>query len=284
MNLTMSEWTLGAGREVVYFDQMEKPPKPAPTAQKQQYLPDWFKQAIAVGLIVFGGAAWVLVYYVPAKIDSQTKSLSEDVSSLRTEVAGVKQSIDRIDRTIGDLLKPAMERLFGGKPGGQASLRQDLELGIQLAKTARGIGYKANPQTVAQTGMSYINIATRDPQLAGLAWQAATELMNYRSFLNADLNVRSSAPTTTLAGPGVVVSPGAGLENLVFEGGTQTLDGGILKNVVFRNARIRFTGGAVHLQNVYFQGCTFEVTPSPEGTKLARVLLASAAVTADISS
>jgi len=270
---------------VVYSSEMAKQPKSAETEHAGRHLiPDWLKIALAVITSVLVVGAWVLIQYLPARIDSQTTALREDVSGLKADMGSVKQSVERIDRTINDLLKVAMEKAFSAEAGGQASLKEDLELGQRLARIARDMGYKVDPQIVAQAGISYLEIAAEKPPLRHLAWNAATELINYRSYLNATAAVMPPMPATTLAGPGMVVSPGSMVENLAFEGGTYTLNGAILKDVVFRNARIRFVDGPIHLENVYFQNCTLEIRFSTQRTKLGCALLASAAVSVRLPS
>lgn len=57
------------------------------------------------------------------------------------------------------------------------------------------------------------------------------------------------------------------------------LDMEYMKNVVVRNAVVRYSGGPVRLENVYFVNCTFEVPARPSGQSFAKAVLSSAAIT-----
>jgi hypothetical protein len=46
-----------------------------------------------------------------------------------------------------------------------------------------------------------------------------------------------------------------------------------MKNVVIRNAVIKYGGGPLALENVYFVGCTFEIQQSRRSSELAAKLL-----------
>jgi hypothetical protein len=51
------------------------------------------------------------------------------------------------------------------------------------------------------------------------------------------------------------------------------LDMTYLKNIVIRNATVRYGGGPVRLENVYFVNCTFEVPARPVGQSFAETVL-----------
>ena len=56
-----------------------------------------------------------------------------------------------------------------------------------------------------------------------------------------------------------------GFAFLSVDGHNQTefrLDGHQIRQVIFRNARIEYDGGSVHLENVYFINCSFDIKPN----------------------
>jgi hypothetical protein len=57
------------------------------------------------------------------------------------------------------------------------------------------------------------------------------------------------------------------------EGGTITLDDQGMRNIIISNAVIKYGGGPVILENVYFVGCTFEMQQSRRSSELAAKLL-----------
>jgi hypothetical protein len=51
------------------------------------------------------------------------------------------------------------------------------------------------------------------------------------------------------------------------------LDNMYLKNVIVKNLKVRYHGGAAKLQNVYFVNCTFEIDQQPSGLLFAEAVL-----------
>ncbi len=62
------------------------------------------------------------------------------------------------------------------------------------------------------------------------------------------------------------------VEELTFEGASQTLDGIHWKNVTFINTRLRYEGGQVSLNNVRFVRCTFGFSTDERGARLASAI------------
>jgi hypothetical protein len=62
------------------------------------------------------------------------------------------------------------------------------------------------------------------------------------------------------------------VENLTFEGASQTLDGVRWHNVTFVNTRLRYEDGELDLQNVHFVRCTFGLPSDPRGARLATAI------------
>jgi len=68
---------------------------------------------------------------------------------------------------------------------------------------------------------------------------------------------------------GSLAKNGDSISGLTLDGVTQTLDGVEWKDVTFVNARVRYHGGDLKLDNVHFVHCTFEVPESSRGAQLA---------------
>ena len=72
-----------------------------------------------------------------------------------------------------------------------------------------------------------------------------------------------------------------GPDYLLIDGTPKTvvnLDNLHLKNVIFRNTTIRYTGAPLRLENVSFVNCTFDVQYTPNAIALADSLLKNSAV------
>jgi hypothetical protein len=65
----------------------------------------------------------------------------------------------------------------------------------------------------------------------------------------------------------------------VQENDAMVLDGAYIRNVIIRNTPVRYSGGPLVLDNVYFVNCSFEFVPETNTRQLADVILTSAATT-----
>jgi len=87
----------------------------------------------------------------------------------------------------------------------------------------------------------------------------------------------SNVGTATKTGPSLmpeyIIIDGAGTQDSVI------LDGYKVKNVVFKNLTIHYSGGALDLQNVVFLNCQFNIQHSQNGESLAKNLLSSSLIT-----
>lgn len=168
------------------------------------------------------------------------------------------------------------------------------------------------PATVVeQSGTRFVDAASKEPA----AWDAALRFLDYRSFLNAasapsppshrpaeweayyefrageplpghpsmtitGLVPRDQAAITeplgrSLLPPSTTVAP----HFLILENASVWIDGTRFKNVIFRDSRIRYDGGPVEMENVYFVNCTFEFKHAPNSIRLSKTVLASSATT-----
>jgi hypothetical protein len=65
------------------------------------------------------------------------------------------------------------------------------------------------------------------------------------------------------------------VEDMIFSGAAQTLDGIRWRNVIFINTRLRYEGHEVSLDNVRFIRCTFGFATDPRGARLANAIALS---------
>lgn len=148
-----------------------------------------------------------------------------------------------------------------------------------------------------------------------MAWQTVTEILNYRSFLNVKPqsvsivgplspkdrwsygnNPVPGKPLINLhitAALGVPIKEAARMDRigtdqnaslssgplfLLANGGAFNLDNFYLRNAVFENVEIHYSGEPSILENVTFINCTFVFDNTARGRKLGMELLASSAV------
>ncbi len=152
-------------------------------------LPDWLKSALAVVLPLLLAGWGVLNVYLPDKITSQTSGISGDVSSLKTDMGNAKGDIQRIDANVNgmltDLVNGILETLKGLRAQKASVSRQTLVLAANIARDAKRGKVPTDPAIVAEAAQDVLQIAAGGSELKDVAWTTATELANYRSFLNA---------------------------------------------------------------------------------------------------
>ena len=188
---------------------------------------------------------------------------------------------------------------------------KNIEETTHVLSQARAAKIKISADVIAATGKKFVDLSKNDPT----AWNAALAFVNYRSFLNADeepslKNPDSSATTTSyyrinyldsggrlpaISAYGQAPSSQAARLNsigsnfnkwrplskafVVVEGGSGVvIDNMDMKNIVFRNTRIRYAGGPVIMENVYFVNCTFELVQRANGQLFADTLLSASPI------
>jgi hypothetical protein len=173
-----------------------------------------------------------------------------------------------------------------------AEIRGSLEEVDGIIKLARSEGIKLDPSVVERYGkrVAALQNVSTDPRLR--------RLLDYRSALNVDAqpslpkrnlgppnpdiiahlrfgNLRATQPA--IATYGIVPSAQSAVLNfigehlnlehstgaafIVLQGDELILDGLEMKNVILRNVSIRYYGGRVTMENVYFVNCTFTFPP-----------------------
>src|SRR5258708_6462188 len=124
-------------------------------------IPDWAKQVIGIVVFVGGMLVWLANYHVPGMIDSQTKGMSNDVSSLKTAVADEKGDVQRIDATVNGLMKELVDAqlasLRGIKNQSAGVAKERLSFIEHLVGEAKQAGILANPAIVAEAGRNALD-------------------------------------------------------------------------------------------------------------------------------
>ncbi len=167
---------------------------------------NWRTWIVGVAFAALASAiGWLFVYHLPAKIESQTKGLSNGVASLTTDVGNLRSDVQRIEGKVDGLLKDALngilKSLKGIKHQSSDLARKRLQLAADLAKAAGQAGIQVDTKTVAEAGKNALE-STDNPRLADAAWQTTLQLVNYRSFLNAGLapNPKNPVPISEFKG------------------------------------------------------------------------------------
>lgn len=148
--------------------------------------PDWAKQAIVTILSTGGLLGWFAVYHVPALIDSQTKDMSNDVSSLKTATGDLKGDVGRIDTTVNGIMKELLDArlssLKGIKNQSTQVAKDRLTFVANILGKAKQAGILADPAVVTDAGKNVLELAD-DSKLGLSAWTATQQLLDCRSFL-----------------------------------------------------------------------------------------------------
>jgi hypothetical protein len=230
---------------------------------------------IAGGIIAAAGAVltWISIYYLPARIGS-------DLSPYGERLAKIEQKVNDIDenqrKLLPSLLQEFLKKSTAGKP---QELRRQLLLAQGILKTAAKQHILSDPQQLSRVGETLRELEAKNPTYKPLIWDTVTQLINYRSALNAGFYSAPQIPGAIRRPIAIKADPGVRFTatRCIFENLEQGLDGGIWKDVIFRNCLIKYDGGSVSLENVYFEDCQFQLASSPKGEKLSEVLLASIA-------
>ncbi len=137
----------------------------------------WF---IAAGfVIVFTG---LITWYLPKELENNRELLRSDSAKqfgpISQDIAVLKSQVAAISGIIPQLMK---EKLNTKGP----QLKAALESVASIAKKAKDGGVEADAAAVGNIGAEVIRIGdTSNPDVASVAWEATTQLLNYRSFLN----------------------------------------------------------------------------------------------------
>ncbi|HXP80272.1 MAG TPA: hypothetical protein VN976_10235 [Verrucomicrobiae bacterium] len=148
------------------------------------FLSKWVVPAGAVAALlglVFGGVRYIIRAEV-SDLRNDVSSLKENVKSLTSDLASKNQATnERID----GLLKDALERAFPRSTANKADVKgsfQHVDDALQIAK-AKNV--KLDPELLARYGKQVATFSD-EPAVSADARKTLTNLLDYRSFLNAD--------------------------------------------------------------------------------------------------
>lgn len=288
-------------------------PAPAPQPQEAHKTVDpweWIKRvASVIGLLaIFFG---ILTYIISAEFSRQITPIKEDiirqihdvntnVTLLTSRVGAIEKRQDRIDA------KEFPSMLTAPPPKTTGKLEEYLKEKEDIAKTAKNRQIPIDPKFVSDAAQQALEVDASQPQFSKVAWDAATALLDYNSFLasltpvpgisnakpfrlqdfNAQFYIPHENPNSTLTTRWVGIVPHEqmarldyigrdqnadqvdGPATLVVTGGDIVLDGVEIRHVVFINTKVIYKGGKVILNDVYFINCAFQIERGSNGRNL----------------
>jgi hypothetical protein len=140
-----------------------------------------------IGWAIAGGFAVVftglITWYLPKEFESNRQLLKNDtvqqLNPISQDIAVLKSQVAAISTIIPQLMK---EKLKAKGP----ELKNALESVANIARTAREKQIETESAAVGEVGVKVVRIGDANGgEIANAAWQATTELLNYRSFLNS---------------------------------------------------------------------------------------------------
>jgi hypothetical protein len=266
---------------------------------------------------IFSFFHWFFADLVEHQIDAKlTESKligpNNDIQAINIEV---RENTTKLNMLI-DLLKPQIsQRLRNAASLSPEQFQKELpqvKAAVALAKQEQ---LREPEETINSLGKQAIDLANVQSDIRNVAWQTATEILNYRSFLNVP--PREALAIAPLPGNqawqyGVLGTPGKPLPSFAFTevlgvpsrmaarfdrigedknqalqrgplyligtGGATILDNMFLRNVVFQNVEIHYSGAQIDLKNVTFVNCTFVIDNNLPGRELGNKMLASNSV------
>lgn len=278
----------------------------------------WQKQVFWAVAFVAGLLAWFAFYHVPALIDSQTKGMSIDVSSLKTDVGNLKGEIQRVDSTMNGMMKELLDAQLASlkelKKLSTKDAKERLDFVVRITRKAKEAHVLADPRIVTEAGKNTLELVNNH-ELRTTAWNTIEQLSAYRSFLNIgavpsfpdakpthefsvacrilkkpaegetggiEVKLSGTAPRDKAALLYELSAPKfeSTVEFFIVSGKNCAiiLDGQRMRNVIIRDSVIEYNGGAVVLDKVYFVNCTFKMRQVPPSVKLSERVLASVSV------
>jgi len=218
------------------------------------------------------------------------------------------QTVDHGEKlaVIYQVLAPQLLEKLSSSPRNLGNIDQ----ATKILAIARQTGERIDPTIVSESGKKFVEASSATPA----AWRAAKAFLDYQSLLNSTGLPEMSSPAKDLSSANYIVIPvypgsrmpqqlngfgtaprdqSARLEPLgstgtkvgetgaaivVVEGADLTIDSMLIKNIVFRNSTIRYHGGPIQMENVYFVNCDFEVSQDQASRKFALAVLQSSPV------
>lgn len=236
-------------------------------------------------------------------------ALKESVGSLKTDVADIKKDIkDSLNKAL-DRAYPATTTEPKKK---NASVRRAVEFGNSVLELANSVGvvldksiqYGQSTRQLSRSDPSIRDIAWRGTNLA-LGQRAllnAAYIPMRPVTVNVPIQTRWALPgpvlgDSTLLGkllPGeegafsdkftephdpnkafiqVHIHNNVSPEYLLVQNADAVLDEFHLRRIIYKNSRIAYHGGRVDIKMLYFDNCTFGISPTAEGEAFSKALL-----------
>ena len=231
------------------------------------------------------------------------------IGRMAEDIAQIKGSLEILRPVMSERLAQKMKASASLNSHELASSVHQISASIAAAKNAK---VTIDPSLIVDVGKRVLSLAA-DEASGPSIWKDVVDFLNYRSFLNVDLGppnagtVQNFVPKTFYAwmenrsenvqlsnsgnvprSQAAILEPlGANLNGnnpigdrlLILEGkegrGTMTLDGLHIKNVIFRNLRVKYFGGRIRIENAQFINCEFQVVRSATGSLFANAILDS---------
>jgi len=249
----------------------------------------WLIPVSVTVLFTVLGAAFAVFWYVGGLIVD--RHVTSGIQSTRQDISRIDGNVQRIQ----DQLTAIQLKQLSINPESPQSIKD----AQNLLNTAQQKKIQIDNATIRDVSTTFAKAAKANPD----AWEVVTELVNYRSSLNANLSSPLANlelhpetdylyPTTDIIGTfahygaapisraakfnpiGVNSNPGrtTGDLFLAVDNSTITLDNMEIKSVVFSNSTILYTGGAVILENVYFINCKFRINRDSSQSLIASLV------------
>jgi hypothetical protein len=239
---------------------------------------------------------------ISIEVGNQLRDPLSKMTEANTHLAKIEGSLEDLKPFVHDVIAHQFENISKLPPqaiGSRLSAVKD------LFAAAKNQNAELNSKLVTETGLRLIKNPSRIPNV----WEAALEFLNYKSFTNKvpqTINTLKQYPnvTTHYFAPDIPpqeapylhffgVAPSAnaarlnpigndqnanlpiGAAILLADGGRMVIDGMDIRNVVFRNVEIDYSGGATILTNVTFINCTFKMVRTSKAQEFASALLSS---------
>lgn len=297
---------------------LESRPRDAPTTEPlpREKWPKrnayWFFPTVAVLVALLIGSGLIALVagsFVDSRIDAKLKDPLERLRKVEDGVTRIETKLDTFIEFLRPLIADRIRAAASLKP---EQLRKELPQIKDALLLAREQRVTASTEQLKEIGSRAIDLAVSGDNQA---WQTVTAALNYRSFLTVrppeTLSARAPLAGDTwryfaenfpgqprfvlqfAQGFGVPANQAARMERigadrnsslptgplfLIASGGTAILDNEHLRNVIFDNVQIHYSGQPVILENVTFVNCTFIVDNNKSGRSLGGEVLASAPV------
>lgn len=196
--------------------------------------------------------------------DLSSTEVAVDRAASMIEVARVQAQV--ADPTFFELSLDFLDRILAQRPNDQDLFEHVTLARIDLA----GLRSSQETPVTMQAGKA----PSGRVSIAAPHQVAANHLIDPTTFKGSYVDATLMPETSEIVLPPAsrLFADNVRVENLTFEGASQTLDGVRWHNVTFVNTRLRYEDGELDLQNVHFIHCTFGLPSDPRGARLATAI------------